>query len=267
METRGAGGRTGERADTGIPLWWAHRKHGSNLWYENGWWRCLFPWKGYGECRNRVLDFCTTVWFVSIPNAAGPAHLCHSFTPVVSKIQMKLGVRLQMPVWRSPVVLSHWSCSAGASEDRSCPICSVACGLLQPLCLRVWGPVTLMGPLHSFSVTHSPHKSLLFSSPDGQFLPEDFQLSFSCEGEGSHLRHCPCAPQGLCSGEGCAGFHTKQPCCNTASFKSTQQVPHGLGAVSQEKCPLFAPLPGTSCIWRGQNWLQMVGGLGLVEGH
>lgn len=49
------------------------KKHGSNLWYENGWWWCLFPLKGYGECRNWVLDFCTMVWFVSSLNAAGPS--------------------------------------------------------------------------------------------------------------------------------------------------------------------------------------------------
>lgn len=77
METRGAGGRTGELADTGIPLWWAHRKHGSNLWYENGW-CCLFLSKGHGECRKRVLGFYTAVWFVTSLTAAGLYRLCRS---------------------------------------------------------------------------------------------------------------------------------------------------------------------------------------------
>lgn len=263
METRGAGGRIREWADTGIPLWWTHRKHGSNLWYENGCWWCLFPWKGYGECRSWVLDFCSTVWFVSSLNAAGPAHLCHSSSPVVSKIQSGLLV----PCWRSPVVLSHWSSSASASGDQSCPICSMPCGLLQPSCPHVWGSVTLMEPLHSFRVTRSPHKSLIFSSPVGQILTEHFQHCFSSGGEGIHLCHCPCAPGRPCSGEGCAGFPMKQPCCNTASFKSAQlEVPHGLGAVTQEKCLLFTPVSGTSCVWREQNWLER-GGLELLEGH
>lgn len=259
METRGAGGRAGEWADTGIPLWWAHRKHGSNLWYENGWWWCWFPWK----CRNWVLDFCPTVWFVSSLNAAGPTQLCHSSSPAVTKVQMKLGVGLPVPSWRSPVMLSHWSSSASASEHQSCPICSMPRGLLQPACPRVWGSVTLMEPLHSLSVTHSLHKSLLFSSFDAQTFPEHFQHYFSCKGEGIPLFHCPCA-----HGEGCAGFHMKQPCCNTAAFKSAQLgVPHGLGAVTQEKCPLFTPGSGTRCICRGQNWLEMVGALELLEGQ
>lgn len=151
-----------------------------------------------------------------------------------------------MPNWRSPVVLSHWSSSASASEDQSCPICSMPCVQLQPACPHVCGSVTLMGPLHSFSVSHSLHKSLLFSSPDGQVFPEHLQQSFSSEGEGIHLCQCPCAPWRLPSEQSCAGFHMKQLCCNTASFKSAQL--HGLGAVTQEKCPLFTPVSGTSCV-------------------
>lgn len=123
----------------------------------------------------------------------------------------------EMPNWRSSIMLSHWSSSAIASEDQSCLICSMPSGLLQSACPRVWGSGTLMGPLHSFSVTHSLHKSLFFSSPDAQIFPEHFQHSFSCECEWIHLCYCPRAPWGLHSGESCAGFHTKHLCCNTAS--------------------------------------------------
>lgn len=77
MEARGAGGSIEEWADTGIPCWWAHRKHGSNLWYENGS-CCLFPSKGHGECRKRMLAFYATVWFVTSLTAPGPPCLCCS---------------------------------------------------------------------------------------------------------------------------------------------------------------------------------------------
>lgn len=64
METGGVRGRPGDSADPTIPLWWAYRKHGSNLWYEEDW-HFLFPTKYHGKCRKTMLGFYMVSWFVS----------------------------------------------------------------------------------------------------------------------------------------------------------------------------------------------------------
>lgn len=160
METRGAGGRTGEWADTGIPLWWAHRKHGSNLWYENGW--CyLFLSKGHGECRKQALGFYTAAWFVTSLTAAGLYRLCRSTSSGGQQAAGTDKIRSGAPnakFWlhrpaartasgcKSPAG-GGLSCFASASEDQPSPVCSMPCGFLQPPCLSAWVCVTLMTPL------------------------------------------------------------------------------------------------------------------------
>lgn len=77
METRRVKVKTGDSADPAIPLWWAYGKHGSNLWYEEGW-HFLFPTKDHGKCKKTMLGFYVVSWFVSSLVAASWLHPCCS---------------------------------------------------------------------------------------------------------------------------------------------------------------------------------------------
>lgn len=114
-------------------------------------------------------------------------------------------------------------------------------------------------PSRGFSITRCPCKSLLFSPRDEQSSQSISKTVLAVEVRGrssttASVPHGGCAQVG-----GSAGFHMKEPHCNAASFKSAQlEVPQGLGAVTQGKRPHLAPVPGTRCIWRGRNGLEML---------